>query len=222
NSVLGFEQALLGRIAYRVAKEKHLPQLGPRDVLIVAFQTCLSDGECAAIRAAVARGCGVVITGLTAECDENNRQREKPALLGLNGKPNVRYFEKCPGRVSQPKGDGESGLRAAMPARRAEILAAVHELARQGLAAELDCGDRKQPLTFVDVYRLPNSVMAHVVYYGDGEPTGLRLRVADWLTKAEPTLHSPHINTPQPLKRSAQGWIALPSTFGRYAALKFA
>jgi hypothetical protein len=145
NSVLGFEQALLGRIAYRVAKEKHLPHLGPRDVLIVASQTCLSDGECAAIHAAADRGCGVIITWLTAECDENNRQRERPALLDLNGKPNVRYFEKCPGRISQPKGDGEASMRAAMPARTPEILAAVHELARQGLAAELDCGNRKQP-----------------------------------------------------------------------------
>jgi len=222
NSVLGFEQALLGRIAYRVAKEKHLPQLGPRDVLIVASQTCLSDAECATIRATVERGCGVIITWLTAECDENNRQREKPALLDLQGKLNVRYFEKCPGRISQPKDDGEASMRAAMPARRAEILATVHELARHGLAAELDCGDRKQPLTFVDVYRLPKSVMAHVVYYGDGEPTGLRLRVADWLTKAEPTLYSPHLSTPQPLKRAAQGWIELPPTFGRYAALRFA
>lgn len=58
NSVLGFEQALLGRIAYRVAKEAHLGRLGPRDVLIVAAQTCLSDRECDAVRAAVARGCG--------------------------------------------------------------------------------------------------------------------------------------------------------------------
>ncbi|MBI5393963.1 MAG: hypothetical protein HZA91_01565 [Verrucomicrobia bacterium] len=222
NSVLGFEQALLGRIAYCVAKEKHLAQLGPRDVLIVASQTCLSDPECAAIRAAVGRGCGVIITWLSGECDENNRQREKSPLLDLSGKPNVRYFEKCPGRISQPHEEGDEVMRAAMPARTPEILAAVRELARQGFAAELDCAAKKQPLTFVDVYRQPKAVVAHAIYYGEGEPDGLRLRVADWLTMAEPTLYSPHVSAPMPLKRGAQGWIELPRSFGRYAALRFA
>ena len=221
NNVLGFEQALLGRIAYRVAKERHLSQLGPRDVLIVAAQTCLSDVECSAIRAAVERGCGLIITWLSGECDENNRQREKPALFDLYAKPNVRHFEKCPGRISQPKGEGETFMRAAMPARRGEILAAVRDLAKQGLTAELDCGDRKQPLTFVDVYRQPKSVVAHVVYYGDGEPVGLRLRVAEWLASGEATLYSPHLAAPVSLKRGADGFVDLPRTFGRYAALKF-
>jgi hypothetical protein len=146
----------------------------------------------------------------------------KSPLLDLCGRPNVRYFEKCPGRISQPKAEGEASMRAAMPARTPEILAAVRELARQGFAAELDAGAKKQPLTFVDVYRQPKAVMAHVIYYGDGEPEGLRLRVADWLATAEPTLYSPHTNTPLPLKRAAQGWIELPRAFARYAAVRFA
>lgn len=221
NSVLGFEQALLGRIAYRVAKEPHLTQLGPRDVLILASQTCLSDAECAAIRAAAGRGCGVIISGATAVCDENFRQREQPALADLHEKPNVRYFEKCPGRISQPPDDGERSLRAAMPARRADILSAVRELAKEGLAAELDCGDRKQPLTFVDIYQQAGACIAHVVYYGDGSPEGLRLRVGNWLTHDKPALISPYLNAPVALPPATERWFALPNSFGRYCAVKF-
>lgn len=220
NSVLGFEQALLGRIAYRVAKEPHLAQLGPRDVLVLANQTCLGDGECDAIRAAAARGCGVILTGLTAECDENFRQRERPALADLHAKPNVRYFEKCPGRISQPRESGERGLRPAMPARAAEILQAVRELAKEGLAAELEGGDRKQPLTFVDIYRVTNAHVVHVVYYGDASPEGFRLRVGPWLPGGEATLHSPHVTAPVALQPTGDGWLALPA-FGRYGAVRF-
>ncbi|MCX6898658.1 MAG: hypothetical protein NT105_08170 [Verrucomicrobia bacterium] len=219
NSDLGFEQALLGRIAYRVAKEPHLAKLGPRDVLIVASQTCLSDRECDAIRAAVERGCGVIITGLSGECDENFRQRERSPLPALAAKPNVRYFEKCPGRISQPAGESERGLRPAMPARTPDILKAVRELAKEGLAAELEGGDRKQPLTFVDIYRASDAHVAHVVYYGDGASEGFRLRVAKWLPAGKPTLYSPHLAAPVALQLAADGSFALPP-FGRYCALK--
>jgi hypothetical protein len=218
NSVLGFEQALLGRVAYRVAKQRHLPALGRRDVLIVAAQTCLSDAECAAILDAARRGCGVIVTGTSGERDENNRQRERSPLAQLAGAPNARLFEKCPGRISQPK----DTMRAAMPARTPEILDAVRALAREGLAAELEGGDPKQPLTFVDVYRGPGGVVAHVVCYGDTVPEGLRLRVADWIATGAPTLHSPHLDAPAPLTRAADGRVPLPRTFGRYAALRFA
>jgi len=219
NSVLGFEQALLGRIAYQVAKEPHLTRLGPRDVLIVANQTCLSDAECEAIRAALARGCGVIITGLSGECDENFRQRERSPLPDLASDPRVRYFEKCPGRISQPSEDGERALRAAMPARTPEILQAVRELAKEGLAAELDGGDAKQPLTFVDIYRVTDGCVAHVIYYGDGEPKDFRLRVARWLAQGQPQLYSPYLAAPVPLPFAADGWLPLPA-FGRYCAVK--
>lgn len=217
NSVLGFEQALLGRIAYQVAKEMRLAQLGPRDVLIVAAQTCLSNAECEAIRAAVERGCGVIITGDSGECDENFRQRERSPLPDLASKPNVRYFEKCPGRISQPSGD--RGLRAAMPARTPEILKAVRELAKEGFAAELDGGHPKQPLTFVDIYRVPDASVAHVVYYGDDEPKDFRLRVGKWLARGKPQLYSPHLAAPVVLQPAEDGWLTLPA-FGRYCAVR--
>lgn len=219
NSVLGFEQALLGRIAYRVAKEPHLAQLGPRDVLIVASQTCLSNAECNAIRAAIARGCGVILTGASGECDENFRQRSRSPLLDLATNPRVRYFEKCPGRISQPSGSSEHGLRAAMPARTPEILQTVRELAKEGLAAELEGGHPKQPLTFVDVYRVADGTVAHVVYYGDEPVKDFRLRVAKWLVRGQPQLFSPHLDAPVALSPGADGWIPLPG-FGRYAAVK--
>ncbi|HWQ52959.1 MAG TPA: hypothetical protein VN442_04690, partial [Bryobacteraceae bacterium] len=215
NSVLGFEQALLGRIAYRVAKEAHLASLGSRDVLVVANQTCLSARECRAIRAAVDRGCGLVLTGRSSEFDENFRQHEKPALEGLQSAPRVRYFAKCPGVTKQ-----SDTMHAAMPRDRALIVRTVAELARQGLSAELAGGDERQPLAFVDVYRTVKGCVAHVVYYGDGEPRGYRLRVAGWLASGKPVLYSPHLAAPVPLA-AANGWIELPATFGRYAAVRF-
>ncbi|MEN6607751.1 MAG: alpha-amylase family protein [Bryobacteraceae bacterium] len=217
HSALGFERALLGRIAYRIAKQMHLPTLGPSDVLIVANQTCLSAEECRQMRAAVNRGCGLILTGRSSEYDENFRQYEKPALKDLWTSSRVRYFAKCPG-ITQQK---TSTLRPAMPTAVGEILRAVTELARKGLAAELTGGDPRQPLTFVDVYRLPKGTVAHVVYYGDGKPEGLRLRVADWLATGKPVLYSPYLATPASLK-SVDGWIDLPSIFGRYAAIRFA
>jgi len=218
NSILGFEQALLGRIAYRVGKQAHLGQLGPRDVLILANQTCLSAEECRAIRTAVAGGCGLVLTGLTAECDENFRQREKPALEDLHEKPNVRYFAECPAVTKQ----SDVTMRAAMPHLAAEIVSTVNKLARDGLAAELQGGHPRQPLTFVDVYRLPKACVAHVIYYGDGRPEGFRLRVAAWLASGKPVLYTPHLPAPVPLAPAADGWIELPPTFGRYCAVRFA
>ncbi|MEK7404705.1 MAG: hypothetical protein AAB225_06315, partial [Acidobacteriota bacterium] len=216
NSVLGFEQALLGRIAYRVAKQAHLGQLGVRDVLIVANQRCLGQQECQAIRGASGRGCGLILTGKTAECDENFRQWEKAALEDVHAKPHVRYFAECPGVTKQ----GDS-MRAAMPRQALEIVDAVRELARQGVAAALEGGHAHQPLTFVDVYRVPKAVVAHVVWYGDGQPEGFRLRVAPWLAAGKPVLYSPYLAAPVPLAPSAEGWISLPRTLGRYCAVRF-
>jgi hypothetical protein len=140
-------------------------------------------------------------------------------LPELASKPNVRYFEKCPGRISQPAGEKERGLRPAMPAHTPEILKAVRELAKEGFAAELEGGDRKQPLTFVDIYRVPDAHVAHVVYYGDGEPKDFRLRVAKWLTPGMAQLYSPHLPTPVALQPAADGWLTLPA-FGRYCAVR--
>jgi hypothetical protein len=217
NSIAGFEQALLGRIAYRVAKQAHLAALGARDVLIVANQTCLSETECRLLREAVGRGCGLVLTGRSSEFDENFRQREKPALEDLRKAARVRWFEKCPGVTKQ----ADPTIRPAMPRAAAQILRTVAELANQGLAAELAGGDAQQPLTFVDVYRLRKGCAAHVVYYGDGAPAGFRLRVAPWLAKGSATLYSPHLSAPAPVA-ARDGWIELPATFGRYAAVRFA
>lgn len=218
NSVLGCEQALLGRIAYRVAKEVHLGQLQARDVLIVASQTCLSDGECAAIRAAAGRGCGLIITGETAGCDENFRQREFAELRDLHGRPNVRYFAKCPARGA--RADERGSLSAVMPKGAAELLRAIREVAPQGFAAEIEGGDAKQPNLFVDVFRQPDGVVAHVVNYNEGGPAGLRLRVADWLGKGAATLYSPYVPAPVKLESAADRWMALPPAMGRYAAVK--
>jgi hypothetical protein len=218
NSILGFEQAMLGRIAYRVAKQAHLGGIGARDVLIVANQTCLSDEECALIRAALERGASLILTGLSSECDENFRQREKPALDDLRGRPNVRYFANCPGATPQK----DTTLHPTMPAGAAAILDAVRKLARQGLAAELRGGDERQPLAFVDVYRTPTGTVAHAIHYGDGLPQGFRLKVASWAARGKAQLYSPYLAAPVALKAASDEWFDLPASFGRYCAIRFA
>lgn len=190
-------------------------------MLVVASQLCLSQQERDALRAAVGRGCGLILTWRSGECDENNRQWENLPLADLAANPRVRYFEKCPGRTSQVKDTEGSGMHAAMPAQAAVILQSVRELAQQGLAAELAGGDRKQPLTFVDVYRMADACLAHVVWYGDGEPEGLRLRVAPWLAAGDAQLYSPYLPAPLALKPDADRWLDLPPTMGCYAAVKF-
>lgn len=221
NSVLGMEQALLGRIAYQIAKPAHLPQLGSRDVLIVANQTCLSDEICRALSAAAQRGCGILLTGTTAHNDENFRQRDGDPLAELKRHARVQYFVKCPGRTTQSDYAEGKGMHAAMPAGTLDILKAVRELAADGLAAMLEGGGVKQPLTFVDVYRQASACTAHVIWYGDGPAEGFRLRVAPWLTAGSPKLYSPHLAQPVALKRSGDGTIALPGNFGRYCAVQF-
>lgn len=111
-------------------------------------------------------------------------------------------------------------MRAAMPAKTAEILKAVRELADKGFAAELEGGNAKQPLLFVDVYQQPDAAVAHVVYYGDDSPPALRLRLGDWLPNRDPVLHSPYLGEPRPLATSGERWIELPPELGRYAAIK--
>ncbi len=221
NSLLGFEQALLGRIPYRVAKQTHLAGLGPRDVLIVANTRCLSAAECHALRSAVDRGCGILFSGDVAACDENFREWEKPALTDLYSNRRVHFFASCPGKTSQSQYSAGRSLRAAMPPKAALILRTVRELAAEGLAAELDGGDAEQPLAYVDLYRKPSGLAAHVVYYGDGEPQGLRLRIAPWLEPGKAVCHSPYLKSPLPLATAADGWIALPAAIQRYAAVEF-
>jgi hypothetical protein len=219
NSILGFEQALLGRIAYRVAKAAHLASLGRRDVLIVANQRCLSEEECEAVRAAAGRGCGVILTGDTAVCDENFRELERPRLTELRQHGRVRYLAACPGKTSQPSYAAGRALSAALPRRAGEILQIVSELARDGLAVELRGGDPLQPLTYVDVYRRPGGCCSHVVYYGDGPPEDLRLRLAPWLRQAKPVLYSPYLSQPMALSVAGDGWISLPGSMQRYACV---
>ena len=219
NSVLGMGQSLLGRIAYRIAKEPHLEELSTRDFLIVANQTCLSDAECEAIRAAVRRGCHLLITGLSGECDENFRQRTSLPLADLHENPRVRYFEKCPAQTSQ-----SSPMHAAMPSRSIGIVNTVRKMTAEPFAAELEVEDEKEPLSYVDIYRTPQAVVAHIVYYGDGKPENLRLRVAPWLVagpaKSKPVLYSPYLDKPVEVATSADGWIDLPESFERYAAVR--
>lgn len=221
NSVLGMEQALLGRIAYRVAKPGHLAGLGPRDVLIVASQTCLGDDVCEAIAAAADRGCGILLTGPSGAYDENFRERAADPLARVKAHARVVYLKKCPGRTSQPDYSAGKWMRAAMPAGAAQILDTVRRLAGEGLAAEMDGGDARQPLAFVDIYRHGRGATAHVVWYGDGEPRGFRLRVAPWTAKQGATLYSPHMSGTMALSPGDDGWISLPSSFGRYAAVLF-
>lgn len=218
NSILGFEQALLGRIAYRVAKETDLNSLTGKDILILANQTCLSEKECNEIRSAANRGCGIIITGKTSECDENFRQFPQPVLNDIYNKSNVRYFEKCPGVSAKISSTGN--LTPVMPKRFKEIILTVKELASQNLAVEIDSGDKRQPDLYVDIYKQPDNSITHILYYGVEDPKGLKLRIAEWLPNESPVLYSPYLNDPVKLQKQPDGWISLPSEMGKYGIVK--
>ncbi|MEN6558247.1 MAG: hypothetical protein ABFC54_08725, partial [Thermoguttaceae bacterium] len=219
---IGFEQALLGRIACRVARESHLKQLGDRDVLIVANETNLSDAECAAIRAASDRECALILTGSAGRRDERLQIRNPLPFADLTDRPNVRYFAKCPGQIPLPSKKSRLPALPIMPKGAEEILKTVHELAKKGLAAQLEGGDAALPLMYVDVYRQPGSCVVHVIYYGGDKPKGLRIRLGQWLARDDrPVLYSPYLAEPVTLTPSDDGWFELPESFVRYAAIRF-
>lgn len=218
NSLLGWEQALVGRIAFRMCKEWHLANLGPRDVLIVVDQSCLSEGECAALAAAVGRGTGLILTGNSAECDENFRQRQFSPLTALYDHPRVRYFADCPGKTPQPTYDSGGWMLAKLPEQAELIRQTVRELATEGLAADLTVGP--EAFTYVDVYQTASGPVAHVIYYGDGQPEGFRLRLAPWVSAPTARLYSPYLPQPVGLSLDSDGAFTLPSGWGRYCAIE--
>jgi hypothetical protein len=110
-------------------------------------------------------------------------------------------------------------MRAAMPKHANEILRTVRELARKGLAAELD--GKQTALAFVDIYRQAKGCVAHVVYYGEEPHDGFQLRVGDWLASGRATLHSPQLKSPVQLTPSSDRWITLAADFGQYAVVQF-
>lgn len=235
NSILGWEQALLGRVAFRMAKEAHLSGLGARDVLIVAEQSCLSDAECEALRAAVVRGVGLVITGASGDCDENFRQRLQSPLVDLYEHPRVRYFAQCPGKTAQPGYQAGSWMTPTLPEQAEVIRQTVRELASEGLAAELEPG--VDELAYVDVYETSRGAVAHVVHYGGGRPEGFRVRLGAWLGGRRARVHSPYfadgptsgtsahpsrsmVSEGLELPADSDGWFELPCDWGRYCALE--
>ena len=220
NSILGWEQALMGRLGFRMIKQRHLESLGPRDVLIVANQTCLSDLECEALRAAVERGMGLIVTGKTADCDENFRQREQSPLVDLYDHPRVRHFADCPGQTPQPSYDDGGWMMPTLPEQAELMRETVRDLCAEGPAVELDVP--ASAYTYVDLYHTTGGPVAHVVHYGDGEPEGYRLRVAPWIAAGPAILYSPYMDSPTEMRPDAGGWLDLPPDFGRYCAVAFA
>ncbi len=81
-----FEQALIeGKIPFDIRFDRHLTAgaLAQVGVLVLADQECLSDGQAEEIRAYVAAGGGVVITGATSLYDGWRRRRHRLALRDL-------------------------------------------------------------------------------------------------------------------------------------------
>ena len=193
------------------------PMLGPRDVLIVANQTCLSREECQAVRAAVGRGCGLILTGRSSACDENFRQHQQPALEDLQSAPRVRYFARCPGVTGQP----ERTMRSAMPREAGQILRTVKGTGAAGSGRRTR---GRRPATALDLRGCL--------------PSGARLRRACRLLRRRRVEGIPAARGrlagagqtgalfPRTCLRlclwpSVNGWIELPASFGRYAAVRF-
>ena len=108
---------------YLVATEDRPLEVPPDcEVLVVANQTCLSDGQVAALAAFAKHGGRLVVTGDSGRYDELNAQRlENPLLPQLKGLPNVMVRatpDKLPAaslgwsyRIAAPK-DGGKALMA--------------------------------------------------------------------------------------------------------------
>lgn len=219
DSVMGWEQALLGQTPWRIAKQRHLGDIGPRDLLIVAGQSCLSDDECSAIAAAEQRGAALIVTGNSGEYDEDFRQRVASPLLELRDRVNVRYLAACPGRGSHPEYAEGKTMLPFRPERALEIANIVFEMMPDTPSLRLR-SNQVPPLAYIDIYRAGETHVAHVVYYGHARAEGMRLEVADWVPHTSATLHSPYLKEPVVLKPRGDGSLPLPDTFGRYCAVE--
>ncbi|MCW5979982.1 MAG: beta-galactosidase trimerization domain-containing protein [Bryobacteraceae bacterium] len=95
------EQALIeAKIPFVLIFDEHLADLAKHKTLVLPDSECLSDKQLEAIRAFVARGGGLVATGLTGLYDEWRRLRPKPGLAGLiDEQPSVRAYEERVARV---------------------------------------------------------------------------------------------------------------------------
>lgn len=85
---LGIYQALVEeKLAFEMLSDQAMTpeRLDRFKVVILANATCLSDAQCAALEAYVARGGSVVAAHETSTRDENNRPRGTLALAGLLG-----------------------------------------------------------------------------------------------------------------------------------------
>lgn len=85
---LGFYQALVEeKLPFEMLSDQAMTpeRLDRFKVVILANATCLSDAQCAALEAYVARGGSVVAAHETSTRDENNRPRGTLALGGLLG-----------------------------------------------------------------------------------------------------------------------------------------
>ncbi len=85
---LGFYQALVEeKLPFEMLSDQAMTpeRLDRFKVVILANATCLSDAQCAALEAYVARGGSVVAAHETSTRDENNRPRGALALGGLLG-----------------------------------------------------------------------------------------------------------------------------------------
>jgi hypothetical protein len=85
---LGFYHALVEeRLPFEMLSDQAMTpeQLGRFRVVILANSTCLSDAQCAVLKAYVERGGSIVAAHETSTRDENNRPRGKLALGDLLG-----------------------------------------------------------------------------------------------------------------------------------------
>lgn len=169
--VFGMEQVCLQyQIPFDMVFSYMLEDLSKWDALVLAEQTCLSDEEIARLKAFVAAGGGLVITGRTGIHDERFRLRREHPLQVLFRHPRVAFFPDNPERRSRPERDHPPAYRdMRLPVRSEEIVAAIARATGGRFPYRVEAGR----FVGTDAYLTRSGLrVIHLINYDNEHPVG--------------------------------------------------
>jgi hypothetical protein len=173
----GTEESLLrGGISWEVLFTEDLGRLADFSVVVLPGLSHLDDEECAAIRAYAEAGGALLFIGDNGLRDERGYERAEDPFADLTGEEIVRLPREAATVEVQIGASTKIPTRVPLPDGWQQIVAAVVQVAPQGLVAQL-CGSTEVTLS---AWRLPaGGLAAHLVNYAAPRPaTDLCLYVA--------------------------------------------
>ncbi|MEW6360188.1 MAG: hypothetical protein AB1696_27890 [Planctomycetota bacterium] len=166
--VMGAKQILIqNQVPFGLVFSDHKEQLADYDVIILANQTCLSEKEAALFIDLARQGKGLLITGRTARCDENLRERNEDILAPIRDVPSVIWIEGTPERIPWEK----DSIPQILPPKAGEFEDTLRML--------MNSVGRKLPVQVsgatacvgVDVHRLASGALTvHLLNYRNEQP----------------------------------------------------